>query len=158
MEHRNLTGDSLHEPKGVESATAGQVYVANGTGSGAWQDRLSGINNLNTLGLSGRIDSISDVSSAFFVAPQKANLTKIYGVLSAAITTANSIITIYKNNIAQTPTLTVPFTGSGPGVSQSFAITPNIAVNEGDVLELRSDGGATGNAVYSLALKLTATV
>jgi len=158
MEHRNLTGDSLHEPKGVESATAGQVYVANGTGSGTWQDRLNGIINLNTYGLGGRIDSISDVSSAFFVIPQKANLTKIYGVLSAAITGANSVITIYKNSIAQTPTLTVPFTGSGPGVSQTFSISPNIAVLEGDIIELRSDGGSTGNAVYSVGLKLTATV
>jgi hypothetical protein len=36
-EHRNLTGDSLHEPKGVEVATAGTTYVANGSGSGTWK-------------------------------------------------------------------------------------------------------------------------
>lgn len=66
-EHRNLTGASLHEPKGaataalntvytadgagsgswlpqkiqgVESATEGQVYVANGTGSGSFQTKF----------------------------------------------------------------------------------------------------------------------
>lgn len=34
--HSGLTGASLHEPKGVSTATANQVYVSDGTGSGAW--------------------------------------------------------------------------------------------------------------------------
>lgn len=35
-EHRDLTGASLHEPKGVATATANQIYIADGAGSGAW--------------------------------------------------------------------------------------------------------------------------
>lgn len=35
--HASLTGSSLHEPKGVATATAGQVYIANGLGTGTWQ-------------------------------------------------------------------------------------------------------------------------
>ena len=35
-EHSQLTGSSLHEPKGVATATSGQVYVADGAGSGTW--------------------------------------------------------------------------------------------------------------------------
>lgn len=34
--HSTLTGSDLHEPKGAASATSGQVYVANGAGSGVW--------------------------------------------------------------------------------------------------------------------------
>lgn len=34
--HSSLTGADLHEPKGVSGATAGQVYVADGAGSGNW--------------------------------------------------------------------------------------------------------------------------
>lgn len=34
--HSTLTTTNLHEPKGVASAATGQVYVANGSGSGAW--------------------------------------------------------------------------------------------------------------------------
>lgn len=34
--HSTLTGANLHEPKGVATAPAGTVYVANGSGSGAW--------------------------------------------------------------------------------------------------------------------------
>lgn len=35
-EHNTLTGSQLHEPKGVATATSGQVYTANGSGSGVW--------------------------------------------------------------------------------------------------------------------------
>lgn len=35
-EHSQLTGSSLHEPKGVASASSGQVYIADGAGSGTW--------------------------------------------------------------------------------------------------------------------------
>lgn len=35
-EHVDLTDPELHEPKGVATATSGEVYVANGAGSGAW--------------------------------------------------------------------------------------------------------------------------
>jgi microcystin-dependent protein len=34
--HSSLTGADLHEPKGAATATSGQVYVADGAGSGAW--------------------------------------------------------------------------------------------------------------------------
>lgn len=44
--HSTLTGADLHEPKGVASAGANQVYVANGAGSGTWT-------SANDLGISG---------------------------------------------------------------------------------------------------------
>lgn len=40
-EHRSMTGAQLHEPKGAASATANQVYVANGAGTGVWTDLSS---------------------------------------------------------------------------------------------------------------------
>lgn len=36
VDHASLTGAALHEPKGVASAASGDVYVADGSGSGAW--------------------------------------------------------------------------------------------------------------------------
>lgn len=41
VEHASLTGASLHEPKGVAAASQGQVYVADGSGSGAWTSLTS---------------------------------------------------------------------------------------------------------------------
>jgi len=35
--HANLTGANLHEPKGVASASADQIYIADGAGSGQWK-------------------------------------------------------------------------------------------------------------------------
>jgi len=37
VEHSVLTGSALHEPKGAAGANSGEVYVANGSGSGVWQ-------------------------------------------------------------------------------------------------------------------------
>lgn len=36
INHNTLTDPYLHEPKGISTALAGQIYVANGSGSGTW--------------------------------------------------------------------------------------------------------------------------
>jgi hypothetical protein len=36
VEHSAITDPNIHEPKGVAAATSGQIYVANGSGSGSW--------------------------------------------------------------------------------------------------------------------------
>ena len=36
VDHSTLTDPELHEPKGAATATSGQVYAANGSGSGVW--------------------------------------------------------------------------------------------------------------------------
>lgn len=36
-EHKDLTGANLHEPKGADSASEGQIYIADGLGSGVWR-------------------------------------------------------------------------------------------------------------------------
>lgn len=36
VEHVNIPDNERHEPKGITSATDGQVYVADGSNSGAW--------------------------------------------------------------------------------------------------------------------------
>jgi len=36
INHNSLTDPELHEPKGISTALAGQIYVANGSGSGVW--------------------------------------------------------------------------------------------------------------------------
>src|SRR6056297_3355643 len=37
VEHSTLTTSDLHEPKGIDSANADEVYIADGSGSGDWQ-------------------------------------------------------------------------------------------------------------------------
>jgi hypothetical protein len=38
VSHASLTGAQLHEPKGAATASLGQVYIADGAGSGSWGD------------------------------------------------------------------------------------------------------------------------
>jgi hypothetical protein len=35
-QHSALTGADVHEPKGVDAASIGTLYVADGAGSGSW--------------------------------------------------------------------------------------------------------------------------
>ncbi len=37
IEHSNITDPEIHEPKGVATASANDVYVADGAGSGSWE-------------------------------------------------------------------------------------------------------------------------
>ena len=61
--HKNLTGTDLHEPKGAAAASVGQVYVADGAGSGAWASKNGDILNANKfrcgLSLNLRVDGRS---------------------------------------------------------------------------------------------------
>jgi microcystin-dependent protein len=41
--HKDLAGIDLHEPKGIEDATSGQYYAADGAGSGTWTSLPGGI-------------------------------------------------------------------------------------------------------------------
>lgn len=45
--HSNLTGSDLHEPKGISTVPAGQVYISDGAGSGTWIDTGSTIGTSN---------------------------------------------------------------------------------------------------------------
>lgn len=156
-EHRSLTGASLHEPKGAETATNGQVYVANGSGSGVWTDRLSGINNLNSFVLQGTIEDVSTASSDFYsVAPGACSLNKVYAILRGTITAADATVTVYKNGIAQTPTLTIPFTGSGAGIVSSVVVSPAVDFAEGDIVRVATAGGSTGAQKLDIVLRFTA--
>ncbi len=69
--HKDLTGASLHEPKGVATATSGQVYQADGAGSGVWTtlDIPSGLFNITTAEFT---------SSGTWTAPADCFMIKVY--------------------------------------------------------------------------------
>jgi len=41
VEHSNIADPFRHEPKGISTATSGQLYIADGLGSGNWVDPYS---------------------------------------------------------------------------------------------------------------------
>lgn len=142
-EHRNLTGASLHEPKGVEGAPNNTVYHSNGAGSGSWIDPLARVKDLNSFELTGSIDDISaSNSNVFFRVPRNCVLLEVSCTLYTTINTADSVISIYKNNILQPQTLTVAHSGSGAGVTSTRTLSPTYTFVKGDLLEFRSDGAS----------------
>jgi hypothetical protein len=117
LQHSTLTDPDIHEPKGASTAVAGQVYEANGAGSGAWVSKFQ--NNAVI------VNSMSD-----FPAPSGGVITlaadTLY-ILGAPVSTGdrfvvgnNSAITAF-NNLP----LTLTYTGSldmFTGVDVSFQI------------------------------------
>lgn len=71
--HKDLTGVDLHEPKGIDEATLGQVYVADGSGSGVWQD-------LNIPEGTFRVSTTVFTSSGTWTKPDGLFLAKIHVV------------------------------------------------------------------------------
>jgi len=52
VQHSSLTGSECHEPKGADTASAGEIFVADGAGSGSWTENVEieygAINNQET--------------------------------------------------------------------------------------------------------------
>lgn len=69
IQHKDITGANVHEPKGVDVAAAKLVYVSNGSGSGTWKrigtDNLLGLTTDG--GLTGR-KLITDGAEGFTLA------------------------------------------------------------------------------------------
>jgi hypothetical protein len=153
-QHKDLTGTDLHEPKGIESASSGEVYVADGAGSGGWSNPLDGVNNLNAYELNGVIDDLSTPNSAYYIrVPKASTLTGLRGVESAAITGTDSVISLYRDGVLLGQSLTVPVSGSGDGVKVSLNLAPAYDFTEGQVLKIVTDGASTGaTAFYFTAL------
>ena len=113
--HSTLTGADLHEPKGVSSALSGNVYIADGAGSGAWDNLPASdvsVADASSLFSGTDVESVlqeiyeapvflhgvlADVSTASFVMvpiPDDGEVSKITFTLGAAITAANATITV----------------------------------------------------------------
>ena len=154
--HKNMTGADVHEPKGAESAVAGTVYVSSGSGTGTWQDRYSGVYALNKYFLTLPMADISNPSSVFFHVPVKSEMVSLSAVLTAAITLANSIVSIYINGVLFADTLTVPFAGSTIGTLASLNAATASTIAANSVIEIRSDGGSSTVVPATITLGLRA--
>ena len=154
--HKDLTGAELHEPKGIETATSGQVYVSNGSGSGVWTDRNTDNLLFNKYFLQGQITDISTANDkTFFYVPVKSEILQLSCVLTGPITTSNSILSIYIDGVLFADSLTVPFTSSTAGSSSLLLVSTANTINAGSVIEIRSDGGSdtVTKAIIQLGLR-----
>jgi hypothetical protein len=151
IEHRNLTGAQLHEPKGCASAGAGTVYVADGVGSGAWSNLLATNRASNRIVLSHHFTDISHPQSVFMLTPISGTVRSIHVVLHGAITTADAIVDARINGINVVgSSITVTHTASAAGQAfSSFPTGSNTLLTNG-VIEVRTDGGSSTVAMASV--------
>jgi hypothetical protein len=137
--HAALTGSDLHEPKGAASASSGQVYVADGAGTGAWTTPKT-----SYVILAGRWDDISTAETIYLPVPVAGTIKKIYVSLQNAITTADSALTFTINGVAITGSaITAAQSGSAAGTVFSSSPSGLNTVAAGQYVSCVTDGGSS---------------
>jgi len=141
VEHSALTGSNLHEPKGVATATADTVYVADGLGSGTWA----------TL----ELESLSSASKAFqtqllHVRDEKTTGTE-GGSCPAATWTTRTLNTTVTNGISGASLSSNKIT-LAPGIYFIQASAPAVSCNRHKIRFRNTTSGTTtivGTTAYT---------
>lgn len=152
--HSALTGADLHEPKGVAAATSGQVYVANGAGSGAW---TSGY-NFNKGTVTTYWPDVTTADPLYVVFPFPCTIDVITTVLGdGALATADEVITVTRNGTDSLGQITITQSGSAEGDIDSLTPVSNNTLTAGQYLKLSNNGASTGTRSCSVTIEYTRT-
>ena len=172
VQHKNLTGSNLHEPKGIASATANKVYVSNGSGSGSWQVLpeesidTTGVTDgamlvvtsavptwtetvsFNKLALTMYFPDIGTAASRHVVCPFDGVITDIWTVIDATIAGANTVFTFKINGVTITDgTITIAYSGSQAGDVDTCQPSALNVLTAGEAIRASSDGGTSSTNV-----------
>lgn len=142
VNHSTLTDPYLHEPKGVATATSGDVYVANGAGSGAWTAK----EQLIELSLEGHLEDVSAVETVYVPIPFAGTVSKVLTVLEGSISSGNPTVTVKNSAGASMGTLTITASGSAAGDIDILSPTSNNVVTADTFITVESDGASTNSA------------
>lgn len=161
--HANLTGANLHEPKGVASASADTVYVADGAGSGTWKkvtkDSIDAtdIFGINEFTMTFFYDDMGTAGSRYVALPYACTVTQIYTCIQAAIAGADNIFTFRNTAGSSMGTITVTQSGSAAGDVDSLAPASNNTFSAGTFMKIDSNGGDSGTTSAYITLICTRT-
>jgi hypothetical protein len=166
--HVSLTGADLHESKGVASATNGQVYVANGSGSGTWTATptfsnytvTTAIYNLNKIYVQCYLPDVGSAGSAtaWVVMPRAGTITGLWTATQKAAATANTTLTASIGGVNVTSgVVTIPFSGAAAGDVASATPSAANTVTAGQALKFTSNQGSTSVTPVMLTIELTAS-
>lgn len=147
VSHSTLTGSQLHEPKGVAAAALGEVYVADGTGSGNWA-------NVGTSSFTGMIADFtwpivqagwleldgSDINTTTYQA--------LYDVMTIQQTgtrvSGNAIIT----SLSSTTNMRAGYFVFGTGISSGTTI---LTVDSPTQITLSANASSTGTSALAVS-------
>jgi len=164
VNHKDMTGASLHEPKGVAGASQHTVYVANGAGSGTWEKidadaiNTSSIKNNNFITFTHTFTDISTAASEWVVCPLAGDIQKIWCVLHEAITGADCNFSFEIAGTAVTSGgITITQSGSAAGDIDSSTPSGANTLTAGQAIEIISDGGSTGTVKATFTFEIDVT-
>ena len=151
--HASLTGANLHESKGFDSATSGQVRVADGAGGGTMTTAF----NLNKNSLTTFHTDVNTASISWLVLPVGCTVTKVSGVVFGATTVANTIVTVRNNAGTSMGTITITFAGSAAGQVFTLGAPTNNTFTAAQTIRLDSDGVGTTAVSVMWTVEFTVT-
>lgn len=145
--HSTLTGAELHEPKGVASAPAGTVYVANGSGSGSWAD-------VGTASFTGMVaDFITPVAPSGWLeldgsVISTSTYSGLYGVMamqsSGTRTNGSAIVT----SIPSTAQFKVGYYVFGTGIATGTTI---LSIDSASQVTLSGNASSSGSSTFAVS-------
>lgn len=142
--HASLTGAELHEPKGADNAALGEVYVADGAGSGSW----------SSVGTSAFTGMIADFPSP--VAPSgwlecdgsvisTSTYSGLFAVLSITTSGTRSNGSAVITSIPSTASFKVGYYVFGTGISTGSTI---VSVDSATQITISNTASSSGTAVF----------
>ena len=144
--HSSLTGADLHEPKGVATANSEDVYVANGSGSGAWKGQ--------TLLLDLKLTDISGSFDRYVPIPVACKVLHITTALSDAISGSDLVLTVKNAAGSSMGTITVTQAGSAAGDIDTLSPSSNNIFAVNTALEIEGNGGPSSHVDLDVAILL----
>lgn len=157
--HSDLTGSELHEPKGVEVASANTIYVADGAGSGAWVKTPSSaidpstVKNLNREQMFAAFIDIGTAGSRYLGIAKPCQIVKIVAVPQSATAGAATVLTFRNDAGTSMGTITVP-NGAAAGSVQTLSPVSNNTFLADTKFQIESDGGTSTNTNMQFTLEL----
>lgn len=152
--HSALTGSDLHEPKGVATATAGQVYVADGAASGTWTTGY----NLNKGTMTTYWPDVTTADPLYLVFPFACTIDTITTVLGdGALATADEVITVTRNGSDSLGTITITQSGSAEGNIDTLTPVSNNTLTANQYLRFSNNGASSGSRSCSVTVEYTRT-
>lgn len=142
VNHSTLTDPYLHEPKGVAAASSGDVYVANGSGSGSWTAKET----LIELSLEGYLEDVSAVETVYVPVPFAGTVSKVLTVLEGSIGSADSTVTVKNSAGSSMGTITITSSGSAAGDVDLLLPSSNNTVTSDSFITVESNGASTNTA------------
>ena len=155
VQHKDLPDSDLHEPKGVAAATVGDVYVADGAGSGDWKGLTDSDMDFSdkTKNLYGWIDVADSIYTSG--APRSISAstrTQITNNAGAVQTDTSRLGTLWNTtlNTLQIDDLNAAYTLRFNAIVKTTAVAGTPYVID---VELQSDNGPTVIAARTQVIK-----